>query len=356
MKIVTVVGARPQFVKAAVLSRLIAGRTDVEEVIIHTGQHFDDAMSEVFFKEMDIPKPHYNLQINGLSHGAMTGQMMIGIEDILQNEKPKCVLVYGDTNSTLAGALTAQKLGIPVVHIEAGLRSFNMQMPEEVNRIITDRISSLLFVPSEQGIKNLQQEGFDKFPVKICRSGDVMQDAAIYYCSKAIQPKGFDCAEEFVLATVHRAENTSDPVVLKRIFKALDVICETTPVVLPIHPGTKAKLVAYGIQTKVKLIPPVSYFEMIYLLQHSKLVLTDSGGVQKEAFFFKKPCVTMREQTEWVELVEQGFNLVVGTQVQDIVEGFKNALLIAPDYGINLYGNGTAGEGILNEILLNFNT
>lgn len=354
MKIITIVGARPQFIKAAVLSREILKSNGIKEIIIHTGQHYDKNMSAVFFEEMNIPKPDYNLDINGLSHGAMTGQMLEKIEAVLIKEKPDWVLVYGDTNSTLAGALAAKKLHIKLAHVEAGLRSFNMRMPEEINRILTDRISDILFCPTAEAIKNLDKEGYKNIDTKILLSGDVMEDAAKFYKSKEKKPKDFKLESEFILSTIHRAENTDDKDKLTKIFNTLSKISESTPVVLPLHPRTKSKLAEFNIKidNSITVLPPVSYLEMVYLLNNSKMVITDSGGVQKEAFFFKKPCITLREETEWVELIEHGFNKIAGSNPQKIKEAisyFNNKKL---DFNINLYGQGTAAKNILENLIL----
>lgn len=353
MKIVTVIGARPQFIKAAVVSRAIAETPGVEEVIIHTGQHFDTNMSDVFFEEMSIPKPQYNLNINGLGHGAMTGQMLEKIEEVLIREQPDWVLVYGDTNSTLAGALAAKKLHIKVAHVEAGLRSFNIAMPEEVNRILTDRISDILFCPTSTAVDNLNKEGYENLDCRVMEVGDVMQDAALFYASKTKKPAE-DIPAKFALCTVHRAENTDDPERLKGIFSALEKISETTPVVLPLHPRTRGKLTAIGYDfenSKIKFINPVGYLEMVWLLSNCRFVLTDSGGLQKEAYFFSKPCVTMRDETEWVELVENGFNQLAGADTQLIVdlatEAAENA---SQDFSKRLYGNGDAGKIIVSNL------
>lgn len=353
MKIVTVIGARPQFIKAAVVSRAIANTEDIEEVIVHTGQHFDSNMSDVFFEEMSIPHPQYNLNINGLGHGAMTGQMLEKIEEVLIKEKPDWVLVYGDTNSTIAGALAAKKLHIKVAHVEAGLRSFNIDMPEEVNRILTDRISDILFCPTSTAVNNLNQEGYTNLDCTVKEVGDVMQDAAIFYAAKAKKPE-IDIPEVFALCTVHRAENTDSPERLKNIFKALEEISKETPVVLPLHPRTKAKLTALGYdfgKSAIRFINPVGYLEMVWLLSNCKFVLTDSGGLQKEAYFFSKPCVTMRDETEWVELVENGFNKLAGADTERIVslasEAAHNRSL---NFDKRLYGNGDAGEIIIRNL------
>lgn len=352
-RITTIVGARPQFVKAATLSRRFS-LCGIEEQLIHTGQHFDSNMSEVFFEEMEIPKPAYQLDIHGVSHGAMTGRMMEGIEQILLKDKPDGVLVYGDTNSTLAGALAAVKLHIPVIHIEAGLRSFNMTMPEEINRILTDRISSMLFCPTDAAIKNLKQEGFDNYPVQIVKNGDVMQDAALYYAQKA-QEKSRIVSQlglkDFVLGTIHRQENTDDPVKLQHIIAGLNRINREVQVVVPLHPRTKNILRETNMQPEFTIIDPVGYFDMIMLLQHCKLVVTDSGGVQKEAFFFGKHCITLREQTEWVELVDYGFNRIVGTNPDALLEAFKYFSSKQSDFSVDLYGKGRAAEVAAGEIL-----
>ncbi len=351
MKIVTIVGARPQFIKAAAVSREIAKHNDIKEVIVHTGQHFDANMSDVFFDEMEIPKPDYNLDVNGLSHGAMTGQMMEKIEKVLTDEKPDWVLVYGDTNSTIAGALAARKMHIRVAHVEAGLRSFNMRMPEEINRILTDRISNILFCPTDTAVNNLKKEGYEGFDIGIIKSGDVMQDAAMFYSSRSKAP-GFALPGEFVLATIHRAENTDDPKRLTDIFTAFTLIAEKMPVILPLHPRTKKIIEASGMnidKKRIMIIDPVGYLEMVYLLQNCKLVMTDSGGLQKEAFFFAKPCITLRDETEWVELVENGFNTVVGADKEKIVKAFENQDYNI-DFGVDLYGNGRASSVIVKAL------
>ena len=353
MKIITVIGARPQFVKAAVISRLLLKEDNIQEIIVHTGQHYDENMSDVFFEEMDIPKPKYNLEINGLTHGAMTGQMLEKIEKVLVLEKPDMVLVYGDTNSTLAGALTASKMHIKVAHIEAGLRSFNMKMPEEINRILTDRISDFLFCPTEESVLNLEKEGYANMSAKIILSGDVMQDAAIFYSQKARKP---DTAlpDKFSLCTLHRAENTDNPAVLSNVLKALEEISKNNIcIVLPLHPRTKAKLNAlnYDFQNSfIQFIEPVGYLGMIYLLKNCTYVLTDSGGLQKEAYFFGKKGVTLRNETEWVELVTRGFNYLAGTEYNNILKTFSLMEHQTPDFSINLYGNGKAGETIVNTL------
>lgn len=359
MKIITVVGARPQFVKAAVLSRAIEEHNNrnqdnqVQELIVHTGQHFDANMSEVFFDQMNIPKPHYHLKINSLTHGAMTGRMIEKIEEVLLEEKPDWVLVYGDTNSTIAGALAAKKLHIKVAHVEAGLRSFNMWMPEEVNRILTDRISDILFCPTQTAIDNLQKEGYDAIDAKQVLCGDVMFDAALYYTEMSRKPESVIENSDFVLSTIHRQENTDDATKLGSIFEALEEIATQQKVILPLHPRTTKKLKGYGItlSENIHIIEPVGYFEMIWLLLHCSCVITDSGGLQKEAFFFDKPCITVREETEWVELIKNKVNFLVGSDKQKIVDTFNQINNATIDFSMNLYGTGNTGDDILNELL-----
>lgn len=354
-KIITIVGARPQFIKAATVSRELQ-KVGVNEQIIHTGQHFDDNMSDIFFRQMEIPKPAYNLDINSLSHGAMTGRMLEQLEIVFQKENPDMVVVYGDTNSTLAGALAAQKLHIPVAHVEAGLRSYNMNMPEETNRILTDRISSILFCPTDKAVQNLEQEGFKSFPTKIIKSGDVMQDAALFYKEKA---KLFSTVindlnltgKSYILCTIHRQENTDDNNRLSQIIMALNELSKNYTIVLPLHPRTRKIIAEQKIKLNFSPIEPVGYFDMIELLQHCSLVITDSGGLQKEAFFFGKFCLTTRDETEWVELVENGFNIIVGAEYNRIIEGTRKIQNTTKNFNINLYGNGRASRLIAEEIL-----
>lgn len=361
MKILTVLGARPQFVKAAVLSRVISKDDTVEEVIVHTGQHYDKNMSELFFDEMSIPKPKYNLNINSLGHGAMTGKMLEEIEKVLLDEKPDILLVYGDTNSTIAGALAAKKLGVKVAHVEAGLRSFNMEMPEEVNRILTDRISDILFCPTISAIQNLEKEGYKNIETKIIHSGDIMKDAVDYYSkyssekSSIIKSLNLE-SNNFVLATVHRQENTDDLNRLNSILSALNKISsEGTRVVLPLHPRTKAIIKKNNIQLDIDIIDPVGYFDMLELLKNCSLVMTDSGGLQKEAFFSGKNCLVLRDETEWVELVENEIAFITGADEELILKTYKDINNIHSDFSLNLYGDRHVGEVILSElkILLN---
>ncbi len=356
LTLLTIIGARPQFIKAAAVSRAIASAGNVQEVIVHTGQHFDKNMSDVFFEEMQIPKPQYHLDIHSLSHGAMTGRMMEAIEQIVQAEKPDYTMVYGDTNSTLAGALAAKKLHGKVVHVEAGLRSFNMAMPEEINRILTDRISDVLFCPTDLAVENLRKEGFDHFPCTIVQCGDVMEDAASYYAQVAesrsdILAKLNMEKDGYILATIHRAENTDDASNLANITNAINQIHQTVPVVVPLHPRTRKLLAQHGLPLHAITIEPVGYFDMIQLIKNSRLVMTDSGGLQKEAFFFNKYCVTLREQTEWMELVTHGYNQLAGTDMEKIKAATIHFLDKPFHKKHNFYGGGKASEVIVKTLL-----
>jgi UDP-GlcNAc3NAcA epimerase len=355
MKIFTVIGARPQFIKAATVSRELR-RFKIPEVIVHTGQHFDANMSNVFFEEMEIPHPNYNLGISNLSHGAMTGRMIEGIEEILMKERPDWVLVYGDTNSTLAGALAASKLHIPIAHVESGLRSFEMKMPEEVNRILTDRISKKLFCPTATAVRNLEREGFDHLGTEVILSGDVMLDAVVYYRDKANEVSTVLQKEKlkdrpFALVTLHRAENTDDVLRLTSICEALREIQNEIQIVWPVHPRTRAKLTPSLLPASVKLIEPVGYFDMLTLLNQCAIVMTDSGGLQKEAYFFKKYCITLRDQTEWVELVDAKANFLVGADTTKTVTTFRSILHKPFPAHAELYGNGDAAHRIVKNIL-----
>ena len=356
MKIVTIVGARPQFIKASVVSREIAKHREIREVIVHTGQHFDKNMSDIFFEEMQIPAPHYHLDIHSMSHGAMTGRMIEKIEEVLLVEQPDFVMVYGDTNSTLAGALAAKKLHIKLVHVEAGLRSFNMSMPEEINRILTDRISDILCCPTNQAVQNLNDEGYSHFPSKVVVTGDVMQDAAIFYRKLAIDDNAIISklgleGKEFALCTIHRAENTDNLDRLRGIIGALNDIAGKMEIVFPIHPRTQKIIAENKMLLSCKTINPVGYLDMINLLTHSSIVLTDSGGLQKEAFFFAKPCVTLRNETEWVELVDGGFNLLGGADKGRINSAYEKMRLAKPDFTKDLYGKGFAAERIVTLLM-----
>ncbi len=352
MKILTILGARPQFIKAGSVSREIAKHKGLEEIIVHTGQHYDANMSDVFFEEMKIPKPNYFLGIGGKSHGAMTGQMIEKIEEVVLREQPDWIMVYGDTNSTLAGAIVASKLHVKLAHVEAGLRSFNMKMPEEINRILTDRVSQILFCPTETAIHNLEREGYYHFGCKIVKSGDVMQDGAMFYQQFAKKPS-IEIKNSFILCTVHRAENTDDYNRLKDIFEALEEIAEQQQIILPLHPRTKKILDNNHYRPQnITFIDPVGYLEMVWLIDNCSLVMTDSGGLQKEAFFFKKPCITLRDETEWVELVDHKFNVLVGANKGKILATYTNQrTLFADNFNVDLYGNGKASECIVKELV-----
>lgn len=344
MKIITVVGARPQFIKALSVSKSI--RKKHKELLIHTGQHYDYNMSDIFFSEMGIPIPDYNLHIGSGSHGKMTGEMLVKLEDIYIKERPDAVLVYGDTNSTLAGALAASKLLIPVIHVEAGLRSFNKAMPEEQNRVITDHLSKLLFTPTLCAEKNLRKEGITQ---GIHNVGDVMYDTVLMFREKAGEKRPFfnniGCSRgEYILTTIHRAENINNIGRLNEIIKAINE-CDKK-VILPLHPGTRKLAESYGLKfnDNVKVIEPVGYLEMLILEKNSSKIVTDSGGVQKEAYFMGKPCITMRNETEWIETVEAGWNIVVGADKDRILNAVENFTPLHKQS--NIFGDGKASEKI----------
>jgi UDP-GlcNAc3NAcA epimerase len=354
MKILTTIGARPQFIKAATVSRELR-KTSVREVIVHTGQHHDANMSDIFFEEMDIPQPNYQLGIKDLGHGAMTGRMLEKLEEVLKIEKPDVALVYGDTNSTLAGALAAAKLHIPVAHVEAGLRSFNMDMPEEINRILTDRISKYLFCPTAVAVDNLAKEGYNSFDCEINKSGDVMFDSVLYYWSTAAQSNIIAHQKlrkgNYILVTLHRAENTNDPKRLSAICNALNDICRRVPVVMPLHPRTKAYLKSNNIPLDAHVIDPVGYFDMLALLEGCGLVMTDSGGLQKESYFFGKYCITLRDQTEWTELVDAGVNALAGASSEKIIQLFGQYFGKTINTSGSLYGDGKAAQKIVARLV-----
>lgn len=351
MKIFTVIGARPQFIKAAVVSReLTAHWPNVREILVHTGQHYDANMSDVFFDELDISHPDYNLGVGGGTHGQNTGRMIEKLEELMLAEKPDWVLVYGDTDSTLAGALAATKLHIPVAHVEAGLRSFNRRMPEEINRVLTDHIATRLFAPTEIARKNLLSEGIANDRIYVV--GDVMFDAAEYYKAHSRKPVWFDALgfviNEFVLCTTHRAENTDDRARMHAILNGLKEA--ELPVILPLHPRTRNRLQQMNLQlpSNIKAVDPVGYLEMVWLEANCKLIATDSGGVQKEAYFHKKRCVTLRDETEWVELVSGGFNKLVGVNSTLIARSIKNSVN-PPNFNEHeMYGDGNASKKILD--------
>jgi UDP-GlcNAc3NAcA epimerase len=349
-KVLTIVGARPQFVKAAVVSRAFRGSSDLEEVMLHTGQHFDESMSGIFFESLGIPEPKYNLGISNLSHGAMTGRMLEEIEKVLMAESPAAVLVYGDTNSTLAGALAARKLHLYLAHVEAGLRSFEMAMPEEVNRIITDRISDILYCPTDHAIRNLKSEGFSNFDVRMLNVGDVMYDAVLHFRDRIPGPITQLLPEKFAVCTVHRAENVDHPEKLRSIFEGLAEISKELEVVMTMHPRTRAAMCSSGIETQVRIIDPVGYLDMLDLVSKSSLVLTDSGGLQKEAFFLGKYCITLRDTTEWTELVEAEVNTLAGADRDKIVASYRGYLLARPDFSPRPYGAGNAGQLIVADL------
>lgn len=365
MKIVTVIGARPQFIKAAAVSRAIQhSKQKIEEILVHTGQHYDYLMDQVFFEELELFKPDYHLGVGSGSHGKQTGIMLERIEAVLQKEKPEVVLVYGDTNSTLAGALAAAKLNIPIAHVEAGLRSYNRRMPEEINRVLTDHLSTFLFCPTTQAVKNLSKEGIRNEKGKVVKKvGDVMYDSILYYSELAekkstilkdlglFNPESAIRIPQYYLVTLHRAENTDDPKNLKSILKALHEIGKESPVILPLHPRTKKMMKIHHISPdheRIKLIDPVSYLNMLTLERHAKAILTDSGGVQKEAYWFRVPCVTLREETEWVETVRSGWNVLAGTETERIIEGVLRAKDRKPHRKTpNVFGNGKSAGKII---------
>lgn len=353
MKICTIIGARPQFIKAAVVSRAIRESKDVSEILVHTGQHFDANMSDVFFEELDIKKPDFNLKVGGGTHGQNTGRMLESVEKVLIDEKPDCVLVYGDTDSTLAGALAAVKLHIPIAHVEAGLRSFNRMMPEELNRLLTDHAADLLFTPTITAVENLRKEGIEEH--KIHQVGDVMYDATLYYKNSAKRPDTIGNSDDsYILCTIHRAENTNDLIRLMNIVNALNEIAVSKKIILPVHPRTAQiikKSAEINLHRNILIIEPVGFLEMHWLLQHCSIVMTDSGGVQKEAFFHGKPCVTLRDETEWVELVKAGVNIISPPIKANILTDMEKALILKVDQSLDLYGNGTTGKKIVDIIL-----
>ncbi|MFN6946974.1 MAG: non-hydrolyzing UDP-N-acetylglucosamine 2-epimerase [Cytophagaceae bacterium] len=358
MKIITVLGARPQFIKASVVSKLLKDLQNSKEIIVHTGQHYDNNMSSIFFKELEIPKPKYHLGIGSDTHGTQTGRMLEAIEDVLFKEKPDCVMVYGDTNSTLAGALAAVKLHIPLAHVEAGLRSFNRKMPEEINRVLTDHAADILFAPTLVAVKNLLNEGIANN--KIHFVGDVMYDIALYYAAIAEQKSRIldqlDLKpKSYILATIHRAENTDNDKRLRVIFEGLIKVSRDMPIILPLHPRTRKVLgklqMLDNADSGLRLIEPLGYMDMVMLEKNARLIATDSGGIQKEAFFYRVPCVTLRDETEWVELVELGWNrLAVPDDSMRVAQVIRSTLDSHGDDG-NPYGNGHSAELIVKILL-----
>jgi UDP-N-acetylglucosamine 2-epimerase len=355
MKVATIIGARPQFIKAGALSRTFVNHNlgdpsaSIQEILVHTGQHYDDEMSAIFFRELEIPEPQYNLNIGSGSHGQQTGRMLMALEEVLLREKPDWVLVYGDTNSTLAGVLAAAKLHLPIAHVEAGLRSFNRLMPEEINRVVADHLAALLLCPSQMAVDNLALEGISK---GVFLTGDVMADALQFAEEKSadstilkrlgLQPKGY------LLTTVHRPENTDKRERLDHIIAALGALDET--VVFPVHPRTRKLLQAngYKISRNVHLIEPVGYLDSIALQKSARILMTDSGGMQKEAYWLRVPCITLRDQTEWVETVESGWNVLTGADRKRIVEAVLTAK--EPSSYSALYGDGRAAERIIDRL------
>ena len=382
IKIVTIIGARPQIIKAAALSRAIKNNfsSQITEIIVHTGQHYDDNMSQVFFDELEIPLPNYNLNVGSGNHGKQTATMISAIEDVLLIEKPNAIVLYGDTNSTLAGAMAASKIHIPVIHIEAGLRSFNKSMPEEINRIMCDHVSTLLFSPTKTGFNNLIQEGFlsqNNAPYsidnpKIYHCGDVMFDNSLFF-SKISDIKTSIINDlklknnGFILATIHRNNNTDEPIRLNALFKSLNDISinHQLQIVLPLHPRTSNLLdrnlskdlaEAIRLNSNFKIISPVSFLEMLALEKNCCLVMTDSGGVQKEAFYFEKPCVILRPETEWIELLENGAALIADADENKIKFSFEQ-LIAKKDLSFpKLYGDGNAAVFICSEIISQITT
>ena len=380
MKIVTIIGARPQIIKAAALSRAIKTHysSEIQEIIVHTGQHYDENMSAVFFDELGIPRPDYNLHVGSASHGVQTARMTEGIEEILLKEQPDFIVLYGDTNSTLAGAVAAAKIHVPIVHIEPGLRSFNKSMPEEINRIVCDHCSTLLFSPTFAGVENLKREGFamdNESPYtidnpKVYYCGDIMYDNSLHFANIAEQKTNIiqrlELADKpFILATIHRDSNTDHPERLNAIFSTLLNLSKECQVVLPLHPRT-AKLLKTNLKeelqgqvfnnSNIRLIPPVSFLEMIALERHARLVMTDSGGVQKESYFFKKPCIILRPETEWVEIVETGNAILADANEARIIEAWTHFENNPPTTFPEIFGDGHAAEFMLEQMLLTIAT
>lgn len=358
MKVITVLGARPQFIKAAALSRefLTNFKNKIDEKIIHTGQHYDANMSDKFFKELNIPRPKYNLNVRSIFHGEMTGKMIIDIEKILLKEKPDYLIVYGDTNSTLAGAIAATKLNIPIAHIEAGLRSFNQHMPEEINRVITDKLSSILFCPTKKSIENLSKENIKKHVYNV---GDVMFDVAKYQQKKFNKFNNFfnslKISNDFILVTCHRAENTDNLLNLKNILSSLNQLSRISTIVFPIHPRTMNAINTNNLKEyikNIKILDPLSYSEISELIKNAKCVLTDSGGMQKECFFYGTPCITLRNETEWVETLDAGMNILVGSSKNKILKETKKLLGRKDKTKSRLkpYGNGDASSKIASKL------
>jgi UDP-GlcNAc3NAcA epimerase len=353
MKLLTIVGARPQFIKAAALSFNLKKEKNITEVIVHTGQHYDNNMSEVFFDQLGIPKPNYLLDSGGKSHGAMTGFQLIEIEKILLKERPDYVLVYGDTNSTLSGALAASKLKVPIIHVEAGLRSFNMEMPEEINRIITDRLSKILFCPSSESINNLINEGYENFNCKIHCVGDIMKDTIKLFLDQFNSKSPLNVP--FAICTIHRQENTDNLNKLEDIVSALNDIASFHKIIFPIHPRTKSILDKINLKLNPNIIftDPMSYIEFMNHILHCEIVLTDSGGLQKEAFFMKKNCLVLRNETEWTEIIDTNHNILCLSK-EEIVNAFSNHSSLNKDFNKPIYGDGNTAEKIIKLVKEDF--
>jgi len=381
IKIVTLIGARPQIIKAAALSRIITSiySDRITEVLIHTGQHYDLTMSQVFFDELELPKEKYNLEVGSGTHAQQTARMLLGIEDILVKERPDCLLVYGDTNSTLAGALTAAKIHLPVIHVEGGVRSYNKSYPEEINRVICDHLSTLIFVPTLSGMKNLQREGFSEDPKppfqidnpKVYHCGDIMYDNSLYFAEKAAYKssvlKDLDLKnKQYGLLTIHRANNVDDPGTLASLFKTFDqlTIDNQLLLVIPIHPRTMKAIENNPDQdlfdkvrrnSLLKIIPPASFFDMINLEREATIIFTDSGGVQKEAFYFEKPCVILSDETAWVELVESGTAILTGSDETKIKTAYQSLMSKRKELKFPpIFGDGHAASFICERIIENF--
>ena len=377
IKILTIIGARPQIIKAAAISRVISEEfsREIEELIVHTGQHYDNNMSQIFFDELGVPKPHYNLNIGSGLHGKQTARMIEGIEELLLSENPDYILLYGDTNSTLSGAIAASKINIPIVHVEAGLRSYNRKMPEEINRITCDHLSSLLFSPTQSGFQNLINEGFNsqnQAPFSadnpgIFHCGDIMYDNSLHYASQASKESNILVHNDlkpnnYVLATVHRDHNTDITENLISIFEALMKISANSKVVLPIHPRTRKKLQSEGLEKLLRrirqcnnliIIPPVSFLDMIQLESNTSLIITDSGGVQKESYFFNKPCIVLRPQTEWIEILETGKAKLVSADYNKILNAYDALINIDKSEFPKIFGDGKSAKFICETIIAN---
>tara|TARA_Y100001970_G_scaffold281852_1_gene393478 strand:- start:14010 stop:15068 length:1059 start_codon:yes stop_codon:yes gene_type:complete len=351
LKILTVLGARPQFIKSAIISNHIINSSFMTEIIVHTGQHFEHNMSDIFFQEMNLPRPNYNLGINQMNRKPMIEKMIEKLCPILISEAPDALLVYGDTNSTLAGSLAAKKIKIPIFHVESGLRSFNKSMPEELNRVKTDQLSSLLFCPTENAINNLQKEGISE---GVILSGDVMYDIYRMFSKKN---KNFHALKlqidsDYIVSTIHRQENTDNEEKLRSIFSSLDMINKKIKVVLPLHPRTKLQLKKFNIKTDIEWIEPLGYLSMLSLIKSSEMVITDSGGLQKEAFFAKKKCITVRKETEWTELIDIDVNRLSNTR--NLFSNFQILRKSTCDFSKKLFGDGNASKVILESIISYF--